>query len=57
MFAEMLMVLIDDRKTFHGRRIRPLSLVWMIMTFSKIFGAILIAFFAIAVVYGFCFLI
>ena len=57
MFAEMLMVLIDDKKTARGHRIRPLSLVWIFLTFGKIFGIILVAFMALFAVYGFCFII
>lgn len=57
MFAEMLMVLIDDKKTIRGHRIRPLSLVWMLLTFGKIFGAVLAAFLGLSIIYSFCFLI
>lgn len=57
MLTEMLMVLIDNKKTIRGYRVRPLSFVWFLLTFKDFLEIILVAFTALSVIYGFCFLV
>ena len=50
MLVDILLVLADNKKTIRGRRVRPFSLVWVVLGISKIsfiFGVLALGYLAI----------